>query len=184
MTKERSPQTNSLSLSFLLLQTEVPSCPLNVIHICTFACAIVGSAKHAFPSSSHLIKILFTHFRPGGCLFLAWNFLHWSRLPLPLCSVWFPCATCYPVLIKRRRMILIHVIRLCFCERESHETAGFWMPWFPRMLGWASMPSSRDSSQPMDWTQVSCIAGRFFTVWVTREAPICKIEKITIPNFL
>ena len=29
------------------------------------------------------------------------------------------------------------------------------------------MPSSNGSSQPRDWTQVSCIAGRFFTVWAT-----------------
>ena len=28
----------------------------------------------------------------------------------------------------------------------------------------------RGSSQPRDKTQVSCIAGRFFTIWVTREA--------------
>ena len=28
---------------------------------------------------------------------------------------------------------------------------------------------SRGSSQPRDWTQVSCIAGRFFIVWATRE---------------
>ena len=30
---------------------------------------------------------------------------------------------------------------------------------------------SRGYSQPKDWTQVSCIAGRFFTVWNSREAP-------------
>ena len=29
---------------------------------------------------------------------------------------------------------------------------------------------SRGSSQPRDWTQVSCTAGRFFTNWATREA--------------
>ena len=29
------------------------------------------------------------------------------------------------------------------------------------------MPSSRGSSQPRDQTQVSCIAGRFFTIWAT-----------------
>ena len=28
---------------------------------------------------------------------------------------------------------------------------------------------------PRDWTQVSCIAGRFFTVWATRKA--CNLEK-------
>ena len=32
-----------------------------------------------------------------------------------------------------------------------------------------AVPFSRESSQPSDWTQVSCIAGRFFTIWVTRE---------------
>lgn len=58
------PQTNSLSLPFLMLQTEVPSCPLDVIHICTSARA-VDSAKHAFPSPFPLIKILFTQLGPG-----------------------------------------------------------------------------------------------------------------------
>ena len=38
-----------------------------------------------------------------------------------------------------------------------------------RILEWISYPFSRGSSQPRDWTQVSCIAGRFFTPWVTRE---------------
>ena len=32
-----------------------------------------------------------------------------------------------------------------------------------RILDWVAMPSSRGSSPPRDWTQVSRIAGRFFT---------------------
>ena len=39
-----------------------------------------------------------------------------------------------------------------------------------RILEWVAFPFSRGSSQPRDWTQVSCIAGRFFTSWATREA--------------
>ena len=39
-----------------------------------------------------------------------------------------------------------------------------------RILEWVAMPSSRGSSQPRNWTRVSCIAGRFFTSWATREA--------------
>ena len=39
-----------------------------------------------------------------------------------------------------------------------------------RILEWVTMPSSRGSSQPMDWTQVPHIAGGFFTIWATREA--------------
>ena len=39
-----------------------------------------------------------------------------------------------------------------------------------RILEWIAFPISRGSSQPRDRTQVSCIAGRFFTSWATREA--------------
>ena len=40
-----------------------------------------------------------------------------------------------------------------------------------RILEWVAIPFSRGSSQSRDRTWVSCIAGRFFTVWATREAP-------------
>ena len=36
-----------------------------------------------------------------------------------------------------------------------------------RILEWIAIPLSRGSSQPRDWTQVSSIAGRLFTVWAT-----------------
>ena len=39
-----------------------------------------------------------------------------------------------------------------------------------RMLEWVAFSFSRGSSQPRDRTRVSCIAGRFFTNWATREA--------------
>ena len=39
-----------------------------------------------------------------------------------------------------------------------------------RILEWVAFPFSRGSSQPRHQTQVSYIAGRFFTVWATREA--------------
>ena len=39
-----------------------------------------------------------------------------------------------------------------------------------RILEWVAMPFFRRSSQPRDWTQVSCIVGGFFTVWATKEA--------------
>ena len=38
-----------------------------------------------------------------------------------------------------------------------------------RILEWVAIPFSRGSSQPRDQTQVSCIVGRFFTIWVLRE---------------
>ena len=44
-----------------------------------------------------------------------------------------------------------------------------------RILEWAAISSSRRSSWPRDRTRVSHIAGRFFTIWATREA--CLYEK-------
>ena len=39
-----------------------------------------------------------------------------------------------------------------------------------RILEWVAFHFSMGSSQPRDRTQVSCITGRFFTSWATREA--------------
>ena len=39
-----------------------------------------------------------------------------------------------------------------------------------RVLEWVAIPFSRGSSRPRDQTQLSCIAGRFFTNWAMREA--------------
>ena len=39
-----------------------------------------------------------------------------------------------------------------------------------RILELVAIFFSRGSSWIRDWTRVSCIAGRFFTVWATREA--------------
>ena len=41
-----------------------------------------------------------------------------------------------------------------------------------RILECIAIPLSRGSSQPRDQTRVVCIAGRFFTVWASREAPL------------
>ena len=50
-----------------------------------------------------------------------------------------------------------------------------------RILKWVTMPFSRGSSQPRNRTQVSCIAGSFFTVWATREA--CSLWPLKRPQF-
>ena len=62
------------------------------------------------------------------------------------------------------------------CKSLSHVRSLWLMDYIvrgilqARILEWVAFPFSRGSSQPRDWTQVSCIAGRFFTSWSTREA--------------
>ena len=38
-----------------------------------------------------------------------------------------------------------------------------------RILEWVAMPFPKESSWPRDWTQVSHIASRLFTIWATKE---------------
>ena len=66
-------------------------------------------------------------------------------------------------------------------ESESHSVVSnslwphrLYSPWNSpgQNTGMGSQPfPSPGDSQPRDWTQVSRIAGRFFTSWATREAP-------------
>ena len=45
-----------------------------------------------------------------------------------------------------------------------------------RVLEWVAISFCRGFFRPRDWTQVSCIADRPFTIWVTREAPKVKVS--------
>ena len=53
-----------------------------------------------------------------------------------------------------------------------------------RILEWVAITFSRGSSQPRDWTQVPCTAGRFFTIWATREVHRKVIFSLLIPSIL
>ena len=75
---------------------------------------------------------------------------------------------------KRKKVLAMSVTQVCptLCNPMEYNPPG------PSILGilqarileWVASPFCRGSSQPRDWTQVSCIAGRFFTVWATRKS--------------
>ena len=52
-----------------------------------------------------------------------------------------------------------------------------------RILEWVPIPFSRESSQPRDQTWVSCIGGRCFTIWATREIHSKVSAKIEISYY-
>ena len=49
-----------------------------------------------------------------------------------------------------------------------------------RVLEWVAVSFSRESSRPWDGTRVSCIAGRCFTIWATKEVWTCNRRSIKI----
>ena len=65
--------------------------------------------------------------------------------------------------------VKVKVVQLCptLCDPVDYIGHGILQA---RILAWVAFPFSRGSSQPRDWTQVSCIVNWFFTSWDTREA--------------
>ena len=55
---------------------------------------------------------------------------------------------------------LLHSRQILYCL--SHQGSS-------RVLEWVAYPFFTGFSQPTNWTGLSCIAGRFFTSWATRE---------------
>ena len=68
--------------------------------------------------------------------------------------------------------VCVKVTQSCptLCDPMDYKVPGIFQARIPE---WVAFPFSRGSSQPRDWTQVSCIAGRFFTSWATRETCVC-----------
>ena len=55
---------------------------------------------------------------------------------------------------------------LTLCDPMDYTVHGILQA---RILEWVAFPFSSGSSQPRNWTRVSCIAGRFFTNWAIRD---------------
>ena len=53
-----------------------------------------------------------------------------------------------------------------------------------RILEWVAISFSRGSSWPKNWTRLTHIAGRCFTLWTIREAPITERGVLKFPTRL
>ena len=81
--------------------------------------------------------------------------------------------------------VCVLVTRLCptLCDPTSYSLPGFSVHGIlqARILEWIAIPFSRESSQPRDWTLVSCIAGRFLIIWATGKQ--CFLAMIICKQF-
>ena len=96
---------------------------------------------------------------------------HW------LCFYLFDFAFIYLTLLfkcikKYWSEVLVAQSCLTLCHPMDQGSPGFSVHGIfqARILEWVAISFSRGSSRPGDWTWVSCIAGRFFTVWTTKVA--------------
>ena len=109
--------------------------------------------------------------------------LEWVAMPAPRGSSWPWHLTRVSYVSSIGRQILYHwchleaqnnvfccsVTQLCLtlCDSMDYTVYGILQA---RILEWVAIPFSSGSSQPRGRTQVSHIAGGFFTSWATREA--------------
>ena len=75
------------------------------------------------------------------------------------------------MLMKARVKVLVAQSRLTLCNPMNCSPPGSSVHGFlqARILEWVAIPFSRGSSQARDQIWVSCIAGRCFTIWASRE---------------
>ena len=113
----------------------------------------VGRFNFVFPatreSDSQWIQIISSICWPISALRLLWPPVYW-----PLVKV-LVAQSCPPL-----------------CDPMDYSPPGSCVHGISlaRILKWVAIPFSRGSSWLSVWTQVSCIAGRFFTFWATRKA--------------
>ena len=90
--------------------------------------------------------------------------------------------------------VLLTQIYPILCKTMNYSQPGSSVPGIlqARILEWVAIPISRGSFWLRDQTQVSCMAGKFFTIWATREVwwhfLICSVYQsraleFTSPNF-
>ena len=108
------------------------------------------------------------------------DYLPVSLTSLPCSSTSFLCSlsTCPHHLLPQDLDLSLPLFHLSTLSTAYDPVMYLQSPpnnWCLPILLWVHVVSYLSTSSPQDWTQVSCIAGRFFTIWATREANATKM---------
>ena len=152
-------------------------------------------SPHSLNFSSEVWKVILCAGKKGGKLFSLISWLFCSDPPslevnpgLPRSpfwgQVWFwegRCQPCGPVISpemassmrvwEKKMLVGQSCPTLCNptdCNPPGSSVHGILQA---RILEWAAISFSRESSQPRDWTSLSCIGRQILYCWTTREAP-------------
>ena len=94
------------------------------------------------------------------------KYVSYMQMQIAACSLYLTGIRCISILMSITPCMWKLLSRVWLCNTMDYTVLGILLA---RILQWVAVSSSRGSSQPRDWTQVSHIVGRFFTSWATRE---------------
>ena len=148
--------TVSASLDHILQSPLFALCPLHSAHIekapsfhlwTTYSCLWSSPTSFLAVVPSFQCRTMATDRKPWNCspIALLQMITHFVCLVTQLCLTLFNSMDCSP----------------SYCTVHGILQEG--------ILEWVAIPFSRRSSWSRDQSWVSCIAGRFFTIWATRE---------------
>ena len=142
-----------------------------VVNLDQFQSSTTVSATH--PPLPRPVTGILAHISRAACttgpkelvfqILESWNDLQGLKRPVPSCCCEF--AQSCPTLCDPMDYSLTH-----------SSIHGIFQA---RVLEWVAISFSRGSSWPRDRTQVSCIVGRCFTVWASREVVVLIPDKTT-----
>ena len=122
-------------------------------------------SDHGFNYSVNQIKCLFA----ANSLFL----LLYDTKTLNICGDSYVLVLLISFVTLRKVKALVPHPCLILCDSMDCSPPGSYVHGILQasILEWVAISFSRGSSWPRYWTQVSRMAGGYFTVWATREAP-------------
>ena len=97
------------------------------------------------------------------------NVLKWHKGKCLVEAGHFCFSCCFSRVEERRKKVVQSCPTLCDpmdCSLLGSSIHGIFQA---RILEWVAVSFSRGSSRPRDWTRVSRIVGRRFTIWATKE---------------
>ena len=135
------------------------ACNMLLGPFCCLCFVCVSALDHEFQDSRGLCAVAQPHHLQSATdvLWITDESQSWRRKKRPVSD--------------KKKWNLVAQSYLAVCDPMDCSLPGFFIYGIfqARILEWVTISFSRGSSRPRDWTQVSSIADRFFTVCATRE---------------
>ena len=144
---------------------------LNVLYICLISHLILKWGRLSFISTFQIRSLKLKEINLT-------NTTHTSRFRKSNCSAYMldHSTTCIVCLLTNTvwcALVLVSQLCLTVCNPMDCSPPGSSVHGISQAsMEWVAITFFRGSSWPRDWTWVSYIASRFFTIWTTREAPV------------